>query len=135
MPSKKTTEIEPSQPEDIARAAQAVANNDLRALAWAWLARLSRVLDVDQAAHAASWARLLQRLGPEANDAEMDALYVAVYGGGIHGIPPRTAEQWEYAQKVFDAQTFADMQSWTRWDDEREEGAGDHIEGEWKVVS
>jgi len=128
MPDSGDDLTTPPHPDDLDRAAEAVAANDLRALAWSWLARLSRDLNVDDATRAASWARVLERLGPGPASHADAAMEIAVYGGAIHGIAPRTPEQWAYAHERFDAQTLASLKAWQAKDDSLEAAAGEEPE-------
>lgn len=98
--------------EEQRRVAEALAQDDLRGVAWSWLARLSRSLTVSEATKAVGWARLLQRLGAEADDSNEAILEASVLGGVMHGFAPRTEEQWEYAAQVFDPETLEVIRQW-----------------------
>lgn len=98
--------------EEQRRVAEALAQDDLRGVAWSWLARLSRNLGVAEANKAVGWARLLQRLGADAGESEEAILEASVLGGVMHGFAPRTEEQWEYARQVFDPETLAVIRQW-----------------------
>lgn len=108
--------------EEQRRVAEALARDDLRGVAWSWLARLSRSLGVAEANKAVGWARLLQRLGADAGDSNEAILEASVLGGVMHGFAPRTEEQWEYARETFDPETLAVIEQWAgrrSADDER----------------
>lgn len=106
----------PPDGEDLRRAAEALDAADLHGLAWAWLGHLSRNLRTEDSTRAAAWARIAERLGAGAQDNETALMQMAVYGGAIHGVPPRTAEQWEFAASVMDPQTVEEMRAWAALD-------------------
>lgn len=108
--NEETHEVEPA---DAARMADALASDDLKGVAWAWLAQLSRTLNTEDANRAVAWARILEKLGAPDGETKQGLLEASVLGGVIHGFAPRTAEQWEFAESVFDAETLNDIRTWT----------------------
>lgn len=106
----------PPDGEDLRRAAEALDAADLRGLAWAWLGHLSRNLRTEDSTRAAAWARIAERFGPGAPDTESALMQLAVYGGAIHGVPPQTPAQWEFAASVMDPQTVEEMRAWAALD-------------------
>lgn len=112
MSKEDTVDGSDACPEDQLRVANAIARDDLLGIAWSWLAALSRRLEATDANRAVGWARLIQRLGAEAGDSEEGLLESSVLGGVMHGFAPRTQEQWQFARKTFDPQTYADIRTW-----------------------
>lgn len=122
MSNEDTKTSAPPDPEALQEMDEALENGDLRAVAWAWLRQLSRELNVADAMRAVGWARLLERLGAKAGDTEEGLLEASVLGGVLHGFAPRTEEQWEFARKTFDPETYAGIRAWAGLppeDDER----------------
>jgi len=103
-----------------------VNRRDLRELGW-WLVdrMVSAELPTPNGSVIASVMRILASLGPEPM-AQAEALkQVELRGRIMHGQPPRTPEEWERAEAIFDDDALAEFH---RWDTEIERllaGSGD----------
>lgn len=86
---------------------------DLRSLGW-WL--IERVLlgqfETQRASVAASLMRTLAALGPEEASEEEALREVELRGRLMHGLPPRTEEEWARAQEAFDEGSLAEFRRW-----------------------
>ena len=91
----------------------AIRERDLRGLGW-WLIEetlAGRVTPPEASAVNRMMHTLLQ-LGP-APEAEDRALQeVALRGLLMHGVPPRTEDEWRRAAEVFDDEALAEFRRW-----------------------
>jgi hypothetical protein len=92
---------------------EAVANRDLRGLAW-WAAGalLSGALQGRDAAVVSNLIRTLQSLGPEPESEDDVLAEIELRGLLMNGFPPRTEEEWALAQRIFDAEALAEFHRW-----------------------
>jgi hypothetical protein len=91
----------------------AVVQHDLRQLGW-WLIgeTLLENVDVRSASVVVTAMRVISALGPEPM-AEEDALKeVELRGRIMNGQPPRNAEEWARAERVFDGDAIAEFRRW-----------------------
>ncbi len=86
---------------------------DLRALGW-WLIEetLAGRITPPEASAVNRMMHTLLQLGPtpEADDVALQD--VALRGLLMHGLPPRTAEEWRRAAEVFDDDALAEFRRW-----------------------
>ncbi len=90
----------------------AFEKHDLRTVSWYWLENLTREFDAKNGAQAASWARLIHSLGEDPEDQASVLAQAALFGGIMHGMPPRDEAQWELARELLDPYTLELVQSW-----------------------
>ena len=89
---------------------QAAIEHDLREVAW-WMVQqiLKADLDAQRAGALVSLMRLISSLGPEPMALEEALAEVELRGLIMHGIPPRNAEEWERASRIFSADSLAEF--------------------------
>ena len=96
----------------------AIRERDLRALGW-WLIEetlAGRVTPPETSAINRMMHTLLQ-LGPTPEADELALQEVALRGLLMHGVPPRTAEEWRRAGEVFDDEALAEFRRWASAED------------------
>ena len=95
--------------------ADAVRERDLRTLVW-WLIEetLAGRITPPEASAVNRMMHTLLELGPGPEADEQALQEVALRGLLMHGVPPRTAEEWKRAAEVFDDAALAEFR---RWDD------------------
>ena len=87
--------------------------HDLRALGWSLLDRLANgELDPRRAGVMASLMRVVAALGPEPEDEQELLREAQLRGLVMHGIPPRTPEEWQLAERVFDDEALREFHRW-----------------------
>ncbi|MCY3506221.1 MAG: hypothetical protein OXH41_08665 [Chloroflexi bacterium] len=106
----------------------AIRERDLRALGW-WLIEetlAGRVTPPEASAVNRMMHTLLQ-LGPTPEADELALQEVALRGLLMHGVPPRTEQEWRRAAEIFDDEALAEFRRWASV----EEGAmaGEEREG------
>ena len=97
----------------------AIRERDLRALGW-WLIEetlAGRVTPPEASAVNRMMHTLLQ-LGPtpEADDRALQE--VALRGLLMHGVPPRTEDEWRRAAEIFDDEALAEFRRWASVEEE-----------------
>lgn len=110
VPTPPAVEVSPS-----GEAPVAVANRDLRALAW-WAvgALLTGALPGRETSALCTLIRVLHALGPEPEDEQVLLAEVELRGVVMNGFPPRDDEEWELARRVFDADAIEEFHRWER---------------------
>ncbi len=88
---------------------------DLRGLGW-WLVEgtLRQRVGAREASVVASLLRTLAALGPDEGDTEDALREVELRGVLMHGMPPRTPEEWARAARIFDDDALAEFRRWER---------------------
>ena len=88
---------------------------DLRGLGW-WLIEhiLRGSVESRDGSVVAGLVRTLAALGPEESNREEALREVELRGMLMHGMPPRTEEEWELAARVFDDDALAEFRRWER---------------------
>lgn len=88
-------------------------SRDLRGLAW-WAveALLSGAVGGRDIATLCTLIRVLHSLGPEPEDEDEILAEVELRGVVMNGFPPRNAEEWALAERVFDADAIAEFHRW-----------------------
>ena len=104
----------------------AIRERDLRTLGW-WLIEetlAGRVTPPEASAVNRMMHTLLQ-LGPTPEADELALQEVALRGLLMHGVPPRTEEEWRRAAEIFDDDALAEFRRWASLEEgtveEREE--------------
>ena len=95
--------------------AGAIREHDLRALGW-WLIEqvlAGRVTPPEASAVNRMMHTLLQ-LGPTPEADERALQEVALRGLLMHGVPPRTDDEWSRAAEVFDDEALEEFRRWAR---------------------
>ncbi|MFN0095064.1 MAG: hypothetical protein ACKVVT_09855 [Dehalococcoidia bacterium] len=88
---------------------------NLRRLAWEMVERvLDGSMGVREATALASLGRLLHRLGPEPADVKEELLEVERRARLMAGIPPRTAEEWAWAERSFRPDAVEEFRRWEK---------------------
>lgn len=88
----------------------AIRARDVRETAWEWVSWLAA--SSDAASRAASLLRIVAAL-PAAGVAAAEALREVELRALIaHGVPPRDAAEWAFAERLFSAAALAEMQRW-----------------------
>lgn len=98
----------------------AIRERDLRALGW-WLIEetlAGRVTPPEASAVNRMMHTLLQ-LGPTPEADDLALQEVALRGLLMHGVPPRTEDEWRRAAEIFDDEALAEFRRWAS----AEEGA------------
>ena len=109
--------------EPAASPAGAIRERDLRSLGW-WLIEetlAGRVTPPEASAVNRMMHTLLQ-LGPAPEADERALQEVALRGLLMHGVPPRTPEEWRRAAEIFDEEALAEFR---RWADEADPAQGE----------
>ncbi|MXY36703.1 MAG: hypothetical protein F4061_01185 [Acidobacteria bacterium] len=91
----------------------AIRERDLRTLGW-WLIEetlAGRVTPPEASAVNRMMHTLLQ-LGPTPEADELALQEVALRGLLMHGVPPRTEEEWRRAAEIFDDEALAEFRRW-----------------------
>ena len=93
----------------------AVANRDLRGLAW-WAvgALLTGAVPGREISALCTLIRVLHALGPEPEDEQVLLAEVELRGVVMNGFPPRDEEEWALAERVFDADAIEEFHRWER---------------------
>src|SRR5690606_37381027 len=73
---------------------------------------VSGAMDVRAATVVASLLRVLATLGPAEMDEEEALREVELRGLIMQGVPPRTPEEWELAESIFDDDALREIRSW-----------------------
>lgn len=98
----------------------AIQSRDPLALQW-WV--IERIIDgalqPPQAAAISGVVRTLANLPPGARDEAAALASIALRGQLMHGIPPRTPEQWALAATMFDDEALAEFRRWELLEDDR----------------
>ena len=100
-------------PERPLSPAGVIRGRDLRALGW-WLieeALAGRITPPTVSAVNRMMHTLLQ-LGPAPEAEELALQEVALRGLLMHGVPPRTPEEWTRAAEIFDDEALAEFRRW-----------------------
>jgi len=93
----------------------AILLRDERALAWWTLGELvAERLSTSQGSAIASLLRILHALGPTPLSEEQALVEAEFRGRIMHGMPPRSAEQWAMAERLYDAESVAEFRRWER---------------------
>ncbi len=98
--------------------AGAIRERDLRALGW-WLIEetlAGRVTPPEASAVNRMMHTLLQ-LGPAPEADERALQEVALRGLLMHGVPPRTEEEWHRAAEIFDEEALTEFRRWAAAED------------------
>ena len=93
---------------------EAIRRRDLRALGW-WLIEeilAGRVTPPEASAVNRMMHTLLQ-LGPASEEDERSLQETALRGLLMHGVPPRTDDEWRQAAEIFDEDALAEFHRWT----------------------
>ena len=93
--------------------AGAIRERDLRTLGW-WLIEetlAGRVTPPEASAVNRMMHTLLQ-LGPTPEADDLALQEVALRGLLMHGVPPRTADEWKRAAEIFDDEALAEFRRW-----------------------
>ena len=100
------------EPAPVAPPAEVEAR-DLVGLGW-WLVErvISGATNTAEASVLASVMRVLAALGPGEMDRDAALREAQLRGLVMHGIPPRTAEEWELAESLFDDDALAELRRW-----------------------
>ena len=87
---------------------RAVRERDLRALGW-WLIEqtLAGRVSPPEASAVNRMMHTLLQLGPDSEAGERALREVALRGLLMHGVPPRTPEEWDHAAELFDDEALA----------------------------
>ena len=104
----------------------AIRARDLRALGW-WLIEetlAGRITPSETSAVNRMMHTLLQ-LGPAPEADELALQEVALRGLLMHGVPPRTAEEWRRAAEIFDDEALGEFRRWASREDANEPGGED----------
>ena len=104
---------------------EAVRERDLHTLVW-WLIEetLAGRITPPEASAVNRMMHTLLELGPTPEADEQALQEVALRGLLMHGVPPRTAEEWKRASEIFDEAALAEFRRWeTREADRPGEGA------------
>lgn len=91
----------------------AIRERDLRALGW-WLIEetlAGRVTPPEASAVNRMMHTLLQ-LGPTPEADDLALQEVALRGLLMHGVPPRTEDEWRRAAEIFDDEALAEFRRW-----------------------
>ena len=93
--------------------AEALRERDLRGLGW-WLIEeiLSGRVTPPEASAVTRLMHTLLQLGPAPDDEERALEEVALRGLLMHGLPPRTPEEWQRAREAFDEDAIAEFLRW-----------------------
>ena len=93
--------------------AGAIRERDLRALGW-WLieATLAGRVTPPEASAVNRMMHTLLQLGPAPEADERALREVALRGLLMHGVPPRTGEEWRRAAEIFDDEALAEFRRW-----------------------
>lgn len=91
----------------------AIREHDLRALGW-WLIEetLAGRITPPEASAVNRMMHTLLQLGPAPEADELALQEVALRGLLMHGVPPRTAEEWRRAAEIFDDEALAEFRRW-----------------------
>lgn len=102
-----------------------LAAHDLRGLGW-WLIEqvLLQELETGRASVVANLVRTLAALGPAPEEESAALREVELRGRLMHGLPPRTPEEWARAEAVFDDAALAEFRRWERLLLEADDGDG-----------
>jgi hypothetical protein len=93
-------------------------SHDLRDLGWWVIERtVEDSLPAPRASVISNVMRTLAGLGPEAPALEESLREVELRGLLMHGLPPRTEEEWRLAEALFDADALAEFRRWARSDE------------------
>ena len=92
---------------------RAVRERDLRALGW-WLIEqtLAGRVSPPEASAVNRMMHTLLQLGPDSEAGERALREVALRGLLMHGVPPRTPEEWNHAAELFDDEALAEFRRW-----------------------
>lgn len=119
----------------------AIRARDPLALQW-WVIQqvIEGTIQPNQASAIATVVRTLANLPPAAADEAEALAAIALRGQLMHGIPPRSAAQWELAARLFDDDALAEFRRWSLLEDDgadvREEfGVRDLIAHEREVAA
>ena len=86
---------------------------DLHAVSWWVLERLLHdEIDPRRASAMRAMVGTIAQLGPEERDEQEMWREAQLRGLVMHGIPPRTPEEWELAERVFDDDALAELHRW-----------------------
>jgi hypothetical protein len=95
-------------------APDAVAGRDLGRLGWWVLERLADgSMEPRRAGVFASMMRVVAAMGPDGATREEQLRETALRGVLMHGIPPRDAEEWALAERIFTADAIEEFHRWT----------------------
>jgi hypothetical protein len=114
VPKRRTPEPGiPAEQQRPPAAPDAVAQKDLRGLAW-WTAGalLSGDLPGRDAAVVSNLIRTLQSLGPEPESEEQVLAEVELRGRLMNGLPPRDEAEWALAESVFTPEAIEEFRRW-----------------------
>ena len=102
---------------------EAVRERDLRTLVW-WLIEetLAGRITPPEASVVNRMMHTLLELGPTPEADEQALQEVALRGLLMHGVPPRTPEEWKRASQIFDDAALAEFR---RWDTRAADRPGD----------
>lgn len=90
-----------------------VDGRDLHAVSWWVLERLLHdEIDPRRASAMRAMVRTIAQLGPEERDRQEQLREAQLRGLVMHGIPPRTPEEWALAERVFDDDALAELHRW-----------------------
>ena len=94
--------------------AEAIRQHDLRALGW-WLIEeiLGGRVTPPEASAVNRMMHTLLQLGPAPEEDERALQEVALRGLLMHGVPPRSEEEWRRAAEIFDEEALAEFRRWT----------------------
>ena len=92
-----------------------LGGRDLRALGW-WLIEhvLRKKVEAHEGSVVANLVRTLAALGPEDADTEDALREVELRGVLMHGMPPRTEDEWARAARSFDDDALAEFHRWEK---------------------
>jgi hypothetical protein len=116
--ARKSRDVSAQPPDDAHRPAgltppPAVDEHDLHGLGW-WTIRnaITGDLETPRAAVVATVMRVLAGLGPEPMEEQEALRDVELLGVIMHGVPPRSAAEWERAHQLFDADAIEEFERW-----------------------
>ena len=105
---------QPSRPDESGRpplrVPVAVRDEDPRALGWWIVARLIEgELEPQRATALTSLVRAIATLGPSPVSEREALAEIELRGLLMHGLPPRTADEWERAERILSAEALAEI--------------------------
>jgi len=102
-------DLPPSRPES----PRAVTGKDLHGLCW-WLVEqvLGGDLETSRASVVATLVRVLLALGREPVDQDEMLRRAEIHGLLMHGVPPRTPDEWERAERILSPETLEMVKGW-----------------------